>query len=517
MGALAAALAALMAAGTAEAATLTVTKLDDTRDGACNSDCSLREAIDAANLDATQDTIVLPPGELRLELADAATPEDANVTGDLDVLRDLVIRGAGAAGTTIRAALAADHPDRVLDLIGTGIDLQLVDVTVAGGDGELYGGGVRSEGDGELSLERVVVRDNRVRGMAALGYGGGVYKGPGRLVMRDASVLANSAVTPGYGGGIFLAGPTTAATLTNVTIAGNSANNIGGGVATNGAALGDLTHVTIVENRAGLSQGGIGSDASALRLRSSIVSANIAPTDPNCGTSGFAPASDGGNVGDRACGFTQPTDAATFDARLGALGGVPIPVYEPLADSPAIDRAVGACPPADARGVARPQGAACDAGAAERPVPAPPNATIADTTKPVLSRVSLTRRVFRVGSRQTAVAAATRTPAGTVVRYTLSEAANVTVRIGRALRGRRVGGRCLKATRARRSRPRCTRYSAIKPALTRRAKAGANRLAFSGRIGRKALRRGRYRAVLTATDAAGNRSARRTLSFEIVR
>ena len=53
IGALAVTLAALVAAGTAEAATLTVTKLNDTRDGTCNSDCSLREAIGAANLDGT--------------------------------------------------------------------------------------------------------------------------------------------------------------------------------------------------------------------------------------------------------------------------------------------------------------------------------------------------------------------------------------------------------------------------------------------------------------------------------
>jgi hypothetical protein len=44
-----------------------------------------------------------------------------------------------------------------------------------------------------------------------------------------------------------------------------------------------------------------------------------------------------------------------------------------------------------------------------------------------------------------------------------------------------------------------------------------NSLKFSGRIGRRALRPGSYRATITATDAAGNKSRPKTLSFKIVR
>ena len=53
--------------------------------------------------------------------------------------------------------------------------------------------------------------------------------------------------------------------------------------------------------------------------------------------------------------------------------------------------------------------------------------------------------------------------------------------------------------------------------LRRTATTGANRVRFSGRIGRKALPGGRYRLTVRATDAAGNRSAPRTASFRIVR
>jgi hypothetical protein len=55
-------------------------------------------------------------------------------------------------------------------------------------------------------------------------------------------------------------------------------------------------------------------------------------------------------------------------------------------------------------------------------------------------------------------------------------------------------------------------------ALTRRnLAAGRDRIGFSGRIGRRALRPGRYRATLTATDLAGNRSRAHQVSFRVVR
>jgi hypothetical protein len=40
---------------------------------------------------------------------------------------------------------------------------------------------------------------------------------------------------------------------------------------------------------------------------------------------------------------------------------------------------------------------------------------------------------------------------------------------------------------------------------------------FSGRIGRKKLKPGRYRARLVAVDPDGNRSPGRTVKFRIVR
>ena len=116
----------------------------------------------------------------------------------------------------------------------------------------------------------------------------------------------------------------------------------------------------------------------------------------------------------------------------------------------------------------------------------------ADTQAPVIGAFRATPSVFAIA--RTPRTAGVRS--GTRFRYTLSEPARVTLRIQRGRAGR--GYRTLAK-------------------LTRNAASGTDRVRFTGRLGKRALRPGRYRALLTATDAAGNRSARRTTRFRIVR
>lgn len=99
-------------------------------------------------------------------------------------------------------------------------------------------------------------------------------------------------------------------------------------------------------------------------------------------------------------------------------------------------------------------------------------------------------------------------------RFNLSEAASVRVRIRRLLPGRRVGGRCRRPSARNRNAPRCTRRVLV-TSLTRSGVVGGNRVRFSGRVRRRALPAGRYEALVTATDAAGNRSVRRRVSFRV--
>ena len=88
------------------AAIITVNTTDDELNG--DGDCSLREAIRAANLNAAidgctagsgDDTIIIPDGTYILTVPGAG--EDAAATGDLDITDDVDIFGANPA-TTIR-------------------------------------------------------------------------------------------------------------------------------------------------------------------------------------------------------------------------------------------------------------------------------------------------------------------------------------------------------------------------------------------------------------------------------
>jgi pimeloyl-ACP methyl ester carboxylesterase len=123
------------------------------------------------------------------------------------------------------------------------------------------------------------------------------------------------------------------------------------------------------------------------------------------------------------------------------------------------------------------------------PASAPPAAP-----RPRISHASLTHKRFRVGQGPTAVSATSSAPLGTVLRFTLSAKASVTISVTRSSAGRTLTiGRLTRANEPQR----------------------ADRIVFSGRIGRRPLRPGRYRAVLRAANAAG-KSNSVTLAFAVV-
>jgi hypothetical protein len=130
-----------------------------------------------------------------------------------------------------------------------------------------------------------------------------------------------------------------------------------------------------------------------------------------------------------------------------------------------------------------------------------------DRTAPKLSSVSLSASVFRLGSLLPKLSAVRRTPTGTTIRFRVDEDSKTALSFKRLLPGRRVGRRCLKATRARRLRPRCTRLVAAGRKLTYTTKKGLRRVRFQGRFTRRSkLAPGRYELTLVAVDAAKNAS-----------
>jgi hypothetical protein len=184
------------------------------------------------------------------------------------------------------------------------------------------------------------------------------------------------------------------------------------------------------------------------------------------------------------------------------------------AGSPAIDAGAAQAQAlaVDLDGQPRVQGAAIDLGAYETPGAAPGSGSggagsgasgAVDTRAPILGRLHLLHSRFRVGARATAITTTT------------SEPGQVSFAVQQRIAGHRDHGRCV--THARRKAARCTHWVARGPALTRRvASPGRVTLTFSGRIGTRRLSPGRYRFVVSATDAAGNRSPVRTVAFTVI-
>jgi hypothetical protein len=144
-----------------------------------------------------------------------------------------------------------------------------------------------------------------------------------------------------------------------------------------------------------------------------------------------------------------------------------------------------------------------------------PNGNGADP--PEVTGFGLTNKVFRLGRGKTPVNVARRRPRGTKFVFESSEAGRAVITIQQGKKGRKVRGKCRRATRARRNRPRCTRWITRRPKLKRPVEAGHNSFKFTGRYGHRKLKPGRYRAKLRVKDADGDRSAIKKARFRIVR
>ena len=135
------------------------------------------------------------------------------------------------------------------------------------------------------------------------------------------------------------------------------------------------------------------------------------------------------------------------------------------------------------------------------PAPAPGVARPADAL--ALSGLRLTNRRFAVGRARTArigpAQAAAHRKRGTAFVFRLNRSAVVSIRIKRVATTRT--GRRLRNVAL----------------LKRTARTGGNRVRFSGRVGRRALRPGRYSATLTAVNAEDKRSKPATVAFRILR
>jgi hypothetical protein len=102
-------------------------------------------------------------------------------------------------------------------------------------------------------------------------------------------------------------------------------------------------------------------------------------------------------------------------------------------------------------------------------------------------------------------------PRGTAFTFGVSEPATVTIAIDRAAPGHVKHGQCVAPHHTKH----CTRYLP-KGSLVRSEPGGQITVPFTGRMGQRALKPGRYRATLNAVDAAQNASLPATIGFKIV-
>ena len=245
--------------------TLRVGKTDDTNDGVCDIDCSLREAIAAAK---SGDTIDIPAGTYTLSLG-----------SELAINRDLTLIGAGADKTIVQAARVpgvANH--RVFNIadgrvsisrvtirygaggIGNSGTLTVISSTVSDNSSNDNGGGINNHGTLNLS-------DSTVSNNAGNSRGGGIYNRFGRLTLTNSAISGN--IVDDASGGIYNESGTV--TMTDGAVSNNTASRGGGGI-TNVATF-NISKSTVEGNTTGAGGGGINNHGT-LTLSDSTVSNN---------------------------------------------------------------------------------------------------------------------------------------------------------------------------------------------------------------------------------------------------
>jgi CSLREA domain-containing protein len=390
-------------------ASFVVNSTADTDDGACdplgtgtgNMDCTLREAINAANFDFGTETITFDPtvfaspGSYIIQLTDPLP----------DLISDLTINSPSANLLSVHGEGAANRYRIFTILLGMTVNISGLTVTngqapgVADNSDGNSGGGIINFGT--LNVTGVVVSGNRagkgglgiafdsdgvpIPGNGGSGGRGGGIANFGTLTLLNSTVSGNhagdggdgtSGGSNGRGGGGGGIVSTSGATLTlmNSTVSGNrtgagSGNSEGGGGINNDGTL-TITNTTISVNQAGGQGGGIdsGSNTSltvsnstitantangvgggifrlggAFTLRSTIVAGNSASSAPDL--NGVAQ-SDGFNLIQSTAGATinqNPGAGPNMtgqDAQLGPLtnNGGPTDTHALVETSPAIDQ-----------------------------------------------------------------------------------------------------------------------------------------------------------------------------------
>ncbi len=214
---------ALALASPAHAATITVNSTADVE--ADDGQCTLREAITAANTDTASGS---EPGECAAgsggdEITfDLAPGEDTITLGgtQLWITSNLKILGPGADRLTV----SGGNSSRVF-LLNSSRTVEISGLTITGGNPgrQNLGGGIRNSGN-------MTVSESTVTGNQSELGGGGIYN-RGDLTVIQSTVSGNQASVFGNGAGILNGANLT---VSESTVSGNHGSFFGGGISNEG-------------------------------------------------------------------------------------------------------------------------------------------------------------------------------------------------------------------------------------------------------------------------------------------
>ena len=311
--------------------TFTVTTTDEHDDGICGvTDCTLHEAVTAANADPDTSQIIFESG-----LTGTITTDKLTTPGGLEVMNPLTITGPGSRVLTI----SGNHAARTF--FGGFTQLEIDGLTLADGVG-IEGGMVTFA---ELTLNNCVVSGNTATDGSN---GGGVHGEDGSTLTLTNCTFSDN-VAEGNGGAVF----SFDLTATNCTFVNNTAF-AGGAISTAGGAPATLLHCTITGNHAtatgpnaggGVFYGGIAMDVSNTLIAGNTSGDMVAPDvvgsfnslgynligKISAGSSGFT-----NGVNHDLVGTSTPLDPRVDPSGLLENGG-PTDTIALLADSPAVD------------------------------------------------------------------------------------------------------------------------------------------------------------------------------------
>ncbi len=351
--------------------TITVDRTDDpsgaglTAASACTAalnDCSLRGALQFANLPANNNTTIsLPANTYILSInGTSAGGCDGNTVGDLGANRTMSIVGAGAATTIIRQTGTgpANDGDRVmcmnepftLDLIYNFSGFTMVggrDGTSAGTGTALGGGGIIGGEKGNvLSLTNVVLANNQVTvlGSANIGGGGIQWTGgdlnitnctiggtavPGAYADRTSTNTAN--LQAGSGGGVMFtpSAPQHTASTGILTVSGTTfSRNTAGSVSAGGGGADLLTFAFAAPGGGGTGSATIGTSTFSNNVATpgnggGIVVESLATTVATTSFTSNSAGNRGGGifVGGSSLLLNGATPSITFTGNTATLGG----------------------------------------------------------------------------------------------------------------------------------------------------------------------------------------------------